>query len=121
MDYFPAARACFSVSSTPAWFGKRLSACSHTVSYTHLDVYKRQFRLTRHSGWFMCFTDWRQLPTTRDALQVAGWTGRALVTWDKTEACRPHQGMFRNQSEFILIATRGSIGKEDVYKRQVYT
>ena len=36
----------------------------------------------------------------------------AVVTWDKTEACRPHQGMFRNQSEFILIATRGSIGKE---------
>ena len=60
----------------------------------------------------MCFTDWRQLPTTSDALQVAGWTWRALVTWDKTEACRPHQGMFRNQSEFILIATRGSIGKE---------
>ena len=25
------------------------------------------FRLTRHSGWFMCFTDWRQLPTTSDA------------------------------------------------------
>lgn len=70
------------------------------------------FRLTRHGGWFMCFTDWRQLPTTSDALQVAGWTWRALVTWDKTEACRPHQGMFRNQSEFILIATRGSIGKE---------
>lgn len=70
------------------------------------------FRLTRHGGWLMCFSDWRQLPTTSDALQVAGWTWRSIVTWDKTEACRPHQGMFRNQAEFILIATRGSIGRE---------
>ena len=69
-------------------------------------------RITRHGGWLMVFSDWRQLPLTSDALQVAGWTWRAVVTWDKTEACRPHQGMFRNQSEFILIATRGSIGKE---------
>ena len=69
-------------------------------------------RITRHGGWLMVFSDWRQLPLTSDALQVAGWTWRAVVTWDKTEASRPHQGMFRNQSEFILIATRGSIGKE---------
>ena len=69
-------------------------------------------RITRHGGWLMVFSDWRQLPLTSDALQVAGWTWRAVVTWDKTEACRPHQGMFRNQTEFILIATRGSIGKE---------
>lgn len=69
-------------------------------------------RITKHGGWLMVFSDWRQLPLTSDALQVAGWTWRAVVTWDKTEACRPHQGMFRNQSEFILVATRGSIGKE---------
>ena len=52
-------------------------------------------RITRHGGWLMVFSDWRQLPLTSDALQVAGWTWRAVVTWDKTEACRPHQGMFR--------------------------
>lgn len=69
-------------------------------------------RLTRRGGWLMVFTDWRQFPLTSDALQVAGWTWRSVVTWDKTEACRPHQGMFRNQTEFILVATRGSIGRE---------
>ena len=69
-------------------------------------------RLTREGGWLMVCSDWRQLPTTSDALQVAGWTWRSVVTWDKTEACRPHQGMFRNQAEFVLVATRGSIGKE---------
>ena len=66
-------------------------------------------RLTCDGGWLMVCSDWRQLPTTSDALQVAGWTWRSVVTWGKTEACRPHQGMFRSQSEFILVATRGSI------------
>lgn len=69
-------------------------------------------RLTREGGWLMVCSDWRQLPTTSDALQVAGWTWRSIVVWDKTEACRPHQGIFRNQTEFVLVATRGSIGKE---------
>lgn len=69
-------------------------------------------RLTREGGWLMVCSDWRQLPTTSDALQVAGWTWRSIVVWDKTEAARPHQGMFRNQVEFVLVATRGSIGKE---------
>lgn len=63
-------------------------------------------RLTREGGWLMVCSDWRQLPTTSDALQVAGWTWRSVVTWDKTEACRPHQGMFRNQAEFVLVAPR---------------
>lgn len=69
-------------------------------------------RLTRDGGWLMVCSDWRQLPTTSDALQVAGWTWRSVVVWDKTEACRPHQGIFRNQAEFVLVATRGSIGRE---------
>lgn len=68
--------------------------------------------LTRPGGWLMVFTDWRQLPLTSDALQIAGWTWRSIVVWDKTEACRPRPGMFRNQSEFILVATHGSIGRE---------
>lgn len=69
-------------------------------------------RLTREGGWLMVCSDWRQLPTTSDALQVAGWTWRSVVVWDKTEASRPHQGLFRNQSEFVLVATRGNLGKK---------
>lgn len=69
-------------------------------------------RLTRPGGWLMVFTDWRQLPLTSDALQISGWTWRAIITWDKTEACRPRPGMFRNQAEFVLVATRGDLPKE---------
>lgn len=63
--------------------------------------------LTRPGGWLMVFSDWRQLPLTSDALQLAGWTWIGIVTWDKTEACRPHKGAFRNQAEYVLIATKG--------------
>ena len=40
-NYFPEERVLSRVSSTPAWFGKRFSACSHIsapVSYTHLTL-----------------------------------------------------------------------------------
>ncbi len=69
-------------------------------------------RITRKGGWLMVFTDWRQLPLISDALQVSGWTWRGIVTWDKTEASRPHQGIFRNQSEFVLFAVKGDLPKE---------
>ena len=59
----------------------------------------------------MVFSDWRQLPLTSDALQVAGWEWRGIVTWDKTEACRPQKGIFRNQAEYVLVATKGKRDK----------
>ena len=33
---------------------------------------EQALRLTRPGGWLMVFTDWRQLPLTSDALQIAG-------------------------------------------------
>lgn len=68
---------------------------------------RRALSVTRPGGWLIIFSDWRQLPLTSDALQVAGWEWQGIVPWDKTEACRPSPGMFRNQSEYALIATRG--------------
>ena len=67
------------------------------------------FRLTRQGGFLACFSDWRQLPTMSDAIQIAGWTWRGILTWDKTEACRPIKGFFRNQTEFVLLATKGQM------------
>ncbi|MBT9448782.1 site-specific DNA-methyltransferase [Akkermansia glycaniphila] len=73
---------------------------------------KEAYRITREGGWIMAFADWRQLPCTSDAMQCAGWIWRGLVVWDKTEACRPSLGMFRNQAEYIVIGTKGSLGSE---------
>lgn len=63
--------------------------------------------LTKQGGWLMTFTDWRQLPLTSDAAQLAGWTWVGIVTWDKTEQSRPQKGMFRNQAEYIIVGTKG--------------
>jgi site-specific DNA-methyltransferase (adenine-specific) len=40
--------------------------------------------LTRPGAMLVCFSDWRQLPVTSDALQCAGWVWRGIVPWDKT-------------------------------------
>lgn len=39
---------------------------------------EQALRLTRPGGWLMVFSDWRQLPLTSDALQIAG-SGTTLV------------------------------------------
>ena len=67
---------------------------------------EQALRLTRPGGWLMVFTDWRQLPLTSDALQIAGWTWRGIIPWDKTESCRPQMGLYRNQAEYVLTATQ---------------
>lgn len=84
-----------------------------------LEWMREAYRVVRRRGWMMCFSDWRQLPLTSDALQVAGWGVRGMVVWDKTEASRPSLGMFRNQCEFILIATKGLLPAEQA--REVRT
>lgn len=70
------------------------------------------YRITRQGGYLLCFTDWRQLPITSDAAQVAGWTWKGIVVWDKTEGTRPSRGWFRSQSEFVVGAVKGSLGQE---------
>ena len=54
----------------------------------------------------LVFTDWRQLPTTTDALQAGGWLWRGVVAWDKTHA-RPQLGRFRHQCEYIVWGSNG--------------
>ncbi len=53
------------------------------------------------------FTDWRQLPTSTDALQAGGFVWRGVVVWDKTEGARPQLGRWRNQAEFLVWGTNG--------------
>ena len=63
-------------------------------------------RATRPSGSAFVFTDWRQLPTATDAVQMGGWTWRGLIVWDKGVG-RPMQGRFRNHLEYVVWSTNG--------------
>jgi len=63
-------------------------------------------RVLKPGGTFACFTDWRQLPTTTDAVQVGGLVWRALAVWDKGVG-RPMRGRFRNHVEYVVWATNG--------------
>lgn len=57
-------------------------------------------------GVLLVFTDWRQLPTTTDALQAAGIVWRGIVPWHKPNGRRT-QGRFANNCEYIIWGTNG--------------
>lgn len=66
-------------------------------------------RVVKPGGVCALFTDWRQLPTTTDALQVGGWVWRGLVPWVKPSG-RPafKQRAWLNQCEYVVWGTAGS-------------
>lgn len=63
-------------------------------------------RVTRPGGACVLFSDWRQLPTTTDALQSGGWVWRGLVPWHKPNG-RNTQGRFANNCEYVVWGTAG--------------
>lgn len=74
-----------------------------------VDWLRLALQLTTPGGLLLIFSDWRQNALTSDALQVAGWTYRGLVVWDKTDGTRPQRGLFRNQCEYIHVASNGDM------------
>lgn len=65
-------------------------------------------RVLKPGGYFMAFTDWRQLPVMSDAVQVGGVFWRGVIAWDKGRGARaPHKGYFRHQCEYIVWGTKG--------------
>lgn len=65
-------------------------------------------RVLRPGGYFMAFTDWRQLPVMTDAVQAGGVFWRGIVSWDKGGGARaPHKGYFRHQCEYVIWGTKG--------------
>lgn len=68
--------------------------------------------ITKEGGIAVVFTDWRQLPTTTDALQSGGYVWRGIGVWDKTEAARPQKGRFRNQAEYFVWGSAGPMKDE---------
>ncbi|MER6952497.1 site-specific DNA-methyltransferase [Streptomyces sp. NPDC000618] len=79
-------------------------------------------RLTKTGGTALLFTDWRQLPTTTDAIQAAGWLWRGVLAWHKPQA-RPQKGRFTQNCEFIVWASKGAIdaSRNPVYLPGIYS
>jgi site-specific DNA-methyltransferase (adenine-specific) len=76
-------------------------------------------RILRTGGVVMMFTDWRQLPTTTDAIQAGGLVWRGIVVWDKGIG-RPVKGRFRNHVEYVCWGTHGPMSDvNDVYPSSV--
>jgi len=66
-------------------------------------------RVVREGGFFLVFTDWRQLPSLTDALQAGGAIWRGVIAWDKGRGARaPHKGFFKHQCEYVVWGTRGT-------------
>lgn len=63
-------------------------------------------RVVKPGGVCALFTDWRQLPTTTDALQSGGYVWRGIVPWAKPVA-RPMLGRFAAQCEYLVWGTNG--------------
>jgi DNA modification methylase len=63
-------------------------------------------RVTATGGACVLFTDWRQLPTTTDALQAGGWIWRGVVPWHKPNG-RMMQGRPANSCEYAVWGTNG--------------
>ncbi len=69
-------------------------------------------RVLKPSGYFLMFSDWRQLPTATDAVQMGEIAWRGIVPWNKGGGSRaPHKGYFRHQCEYIVWGTKGSCMK----------
>ena len=71
-------------------------------------------RACNPGGLLICFTDWRQLPTTTDAIQAGGWVWRGIAAWDKTEAARPQKGRYRNQCEYAVWGSAGGLADDGI-------
>ena len=63
-------------------------------------------RATKPGGTLLVFTDWRQLPSTADAVQAGGWVWRGIIPWVKTSA-RPQSGRPTNIAEYVLWCSNG--------------
>jgi len=79
-----------------------LAWCSLWIEQCH--------RLLKNGGYFLSFTDWRQLPVGTDAVQSGGILWRGLIVWNKGAGARaPHKGYFKHQCEYIIWGSKGHI------------
>jgi len=65
----------------------------------------------------LLFTDWRQLPTTTDAIQCGGWVWRGLATWWKP-GIRMQRGGFSHSAEYVVWGTAGVWNRDNPHAPQ---
>ena len=65
-------------------------------------------RTVKDGGYFLMFSDWRQLPNASNVLQAAGFVWRGIAVWDKGGSVRPMSGRFAHQAEYVLWGTKGA-------------
>ncbi|MEV0493291.1 DNA-methyltransferase [Streptomyces atratus] len=79
------------------------------------ELLTESYRASTEHAVAVVFSDWRQEPTTSDALQMAGWTWSGTIPWIKP-ASRPRKGGFKQSAEFITWGVKGSLAKSrDLY------
>ncbi|GGQ89370.1 methyltransferase [Kitasatospora griseola] len=66
------------------------------------------YRASTEHAVAVVFSDWRQEPTTSDALQMAGWTWQGTIPGIKP-AGRPRKGGFKQSAEFITWGVKGAL------------
>lgn len=76
-------------------------------------------RVTKAGGVFVCFTDWRQLPTVTDAMQAGGWVWRGLATWWKP-GIRMQRGRFLLSAEYVVIGSNGELAEGELSPQNVF-
>ena len=87
----------------------------HAYGYWSALWLSQACRIATPGGQAFVFTDWRQLPTTSDAIQAGGFIWRGLIVWDKGVG-RPMKGRFRNHLEYVVWASNGPMPPaDDVY------
>ncbi|MGH4028707.1 DNA-methyltransferase [Actinomycetota bacterium Odt1-20B] len=74
------------------------------------ELLTESYRASREHAIAMVFTDYRQAPTTTDALQLAGWTWNGILPWIKP-ASRPRKGGPKQDSEFIIWGVKGTLDR----------
>lgn len=100
--------------STPGTFSGD-SRDQHGYAYWSALWLSQVCRIAAPGAQVFVFTDWRQLPTTSDAVQAGGFIWRGLCVWDKGVG-RPMKGRFRNHLEYVVWGSNGPMPEaDDVY------
>lgn len=72
---------------------------------------------SHQAAHIVCFTDWRQLPTTTDAIQAGGWVWRGIGTWWKP-GIRMQRGGLSSSAEYVVWGTCGSWDRDNSHAPQ---
>lgn len=66
------------------------------------------YRIQRTGTICALFTDWRQLPTVTDAIQVSGYIWRGVAVWRKPTG-RPNLAIATGHTEFVVWGCKGRL------------